>query len=223
MRHILAVLFLLASAAPLAAQVGYPPDDSPYRDIPKGKSLTVLAGHIAGDGGIIGVGPHDGMAYGARFGLGVSGPLEFAFAVQYADLQGRLVTRDLTGKLVVGANTSTPILTFETSFQFTFTGSKTWHGLAPYVGAGLGYARRTGAVAGPDAFDFGGRIYWVPIVGTRLFVSPRTFIRAEARSASWKLAYPAAYFETTNGILDATTSDKRLSNTWFQVGVGYSF
>ena len=217
------VLLLLAGAAPATAQVGHPPDKSPYRDIFGKKSFTVLGGYIGGDGGILGVGPHDGPVYGGQFGIAVSGPLELALAVQYGDLQGNRVVRDTAGNLALSGLVPSPVWFIETHAQYTITGGKTWHGLAPYIGGGIGYAWRTSPPDGPDSFDFGGRFYFVPFVGTRVFVNPRSFIRAEIRGAFWRLAYPPSYYEDITGILQSYAINNYLSNVWYQVGVGYSF
>ena len=223
MRHSLALLLLLGAAAPLGAQVGNPPNKSPYRDIPKKMTLTALGGYIGGSGGFLGLGPHDGPAYGGRFGISVSGPIELSFAVQYADLQGARVYRDLSGNLAVSGSLPSPVWMFETDVQYTITGAKTWHGLAPYVGGGLGYAWRSSSTETVDAYDFGGRFYWAPFAGTRFYVNPRTFIRAEIRGAFWRLAYPPPYYDDITGILQSYAINNYLSNVWYQVGVGYSF
>jgi hypothetical protein len=223
MRHALALLCLLVAAQPAFAQVGYPPGKSPYRDITKKKSLTALFGYIGGSGGRLGLGPHDGPAYGGRFGISVSGPLELSFAVQYADLEGARVFRNAEGNLAVSGSLPSPVWMFETDIQYTITGGKTWHGFAPYIGGGLGYAWRGSAPDGPDAYDFGGRFYWAPFAGTRYFVNPRAFIRAEIRGAFWRLAYPPPYYDEITGIIESFAINNYLSNVWYQVGFGYSF
>jgi hypothetical protein len=223
MRHALPLLLLVALAGPARAQVGNPPGDSPYRDIPFKTSLTALGGYIGGSGGRLGLGPHDGPVYGGRLGIGVSGPLEFALSVEHADLVGSYVYRDATGKLRVGGNAPSPIWLFEMDVQFTLTGARTWHRLAPYIGGGIGYAWRTSAPTSGDAFNFGGRFYWAPFAGTRIFVNQRSFIRAEIRGAFWRLAYPPPYYEDINGILQSYAINNYLSNVWYQFGVGYTF
>lgn len=224
MRARLAVLLLLAvAAAPAAAQVGRPPEDSPYRDIRQKKNLTLLIGYFGGSGGKLGLGPHDGLTYGGRFGFGVSGPLEISFAVEYGATEGNLVTRDTANRLQVGPPVDSPIWMFEGDVQYTVTGAKTWHGLAPYLGGGLGYAWRTSSTENPDAYDFGGRFYLTPFAGTRFYVNPRSFLRAEIRGAFWRLAYPPPYYEDITGILESYAINTYISSVWYQVGFGYSF
>lgn len=223
MRHALALLLLLAAAPPALAQVGYPPDKSPYRDIPKKMSLAALFGYFGGTGGNLGLGPHDGPTYGGRFGIAVSGPLELSFAVQYGDLIGARVYRDADDNLAVSGTLPSPVWLFETDIQYTITGGKTWHGFAPYIGGGIGYAWRSSATEGPDAYDFGGRFFWAPFAGTRYYVNPRSFIRAEIRGAFYRLAYPPYYYEEVTGIIESYAINNYLSNVWYQVGFGYSF
>lgn len=223
MRLSLAFLLVLGAATPVSAQVGHPPDDSPYRDIPKKMTLTALGGYIGGTGGFLGLGPHDGPAYGGRFGISLSGPIEFSFSVQYADLVGARVYRGLDGNLAVSGNIPSPVWMFETDVQYTITGAKTWHRLAPYIGGGIGYAWRSSSTESVDAYDFGGRFYFAPFAGTRIYVNPRSFIRAEIRGAFWRLAYPPPYYEDITGILQSYAINNYLSNVWYQVGVGYSF
>jgi hypothetical protein len=223
MRLSLTLLLLLGAAAPVAAQVGNPPDHSPYRDIPKKMTLTALGGYMGGTGGRLGLGPHDGPVYGGRFGLALSGPIEFSFAVQYGDLIGARVYRDLDGNLAVSGTLPSPVWLFETDIQYTITGAKTWNRLAPYIGGGIGYAWRSDSPSGPDAYDFGGRFYFAPFAGTRIYVNPRSFIRAEIRGAFWRLAYPPPYYDEITGFLQSYAINNYLSNVWYQVGVGYSF
>ena len=223
MRISFALLLLLGAAPAVAAQVGHPPDHSPYRDIPKKMTLTALGGYIGGSGGFLGLGPHDGPAYGGRFGIALSGPIEFSFAVQYADLVGARVYRNLSGNLAVSGNIPSPVWMFETDMQYTITGAKTWNRLAPYIGGGIGYAWRSSSTESVDAYDFGGRFYFAPFAGTRIYVNSRSFIRAEIRGAFWRLAYPPPYYEDITGILQSYAINNYLSNVWYQVGVGYSF
>jgi len=220
----LVFLLALGAATPLSAQVGYPPDASPYREITSTMSLSALGGYIGGSGGTLGVGPHDGPVYGGRFGVTVSGPLAFGFAVQYGDLQGRLVRRNpLDNKLVLSGLVPEPIWLTEFTTQYTLTGGKTWHHLAPYVGGGLGYAWKASTSSGADAFTFGGRFYFVPFAGTRVYLNNRVAIRAEIRWAFWRLAYPASYYDVNTGLLNSFASNTYLTNFWYQFGLSYSF
>src|SRR5216683_2978091 len=64
---ILAWLGCAATAGALAAQVGYDPAHSPYRDIPGGGVAVVSAGYLGGSRGSVGVGLSNGATGGLRY------------------------------------------------------------------------------------------------------------------------------------------------------------
>lgn len=191
-RSLLAVLALATVGPALAAQS----IRSPYRDIRHGKSITVFYSDLAGDGGKIGVGPHQGPMYGLRADIRLGTPLQF----------GLTLARSNTERLVVSADDSVanrvdgPVderLTFiEGAMQLNLTGKKSWHGLAPFLGAGIGLAVASGlpsGVADSSGYDFGTKFYFVPSVGARFFIGQSLSLRVEARQLFWKLKYPLAY------------------------------
>ncbi len=69
------------STDPAAAQVGHDPEHTPYHDIAQGSSLTFTGGRFLGNGGSVGVGPHTGWTYGARWDLRAGGPLSFGIGL----------------------------------------------------------------------------------------------------------------------------------------------
>ena len=77
----LPVLLLMASSAPAMAQVGHPPDQTPYRDLVPGHTFTPMAGYVGGSGGPLKLGPHAGMVYGARYDFRSNRNLGFALSV----------------------------------------------------------------------------------------------------------------------------------------------
>jgi len=79
------------AAAPLASQVGHPPEHSPYHDITKNMSLTALYGDVGGNGGILGIGPHNGSYYGLRYDIRLGGVMQFGLAAGYASLERLIV------------------------------------------------------------------------------------------------------------------------------------
>jgi hypothetical protein len=84
----------------------------------------------------------------------------------------------------------------EATLQLNLTGKKTWHRLAPFLGASLGWTHSTGlpaSVADSSGFKFGNKFYLVPGVGVRAFVTQSLFLRLEARQIFWKLSYPLSY------------------------------
>jgi len=190
-------LAALVLAQPAAAQVGYPPEKSPFRDITKKLSITALYGHIGGDGGKIGVGPHDGPTYGGRFDIVLSTPLAAAVTASYGTLIRDIVNVDDSLQPTRTGPVDQDILMIEAALQLNITGRKTWHRMAPFLGISAGWVNGSESPnvtrADSSGYQFGSKFYWAPAAGTRLFLTNRLFLRGEARYVSWKLSYPTRY------------------------------
>ena len=227
-----ALLALLPAA--LAAQVGHRPESSPYRDIRKGHTVTPYFGQFGGSGGRFEIGPHDGNIYGLRYDLRTGSTIQIGLAVARANLQRLIVDPfDSLSRRVSGPVDQT--VTFaEANLQLNLTGGKTWHRLAPYVGAGVGLTFPSGVPADTSRFELGKKIYLVPNIGVRIFVTDRLSIRGEARALFIKLKYPSTFEDEpaaepgdppTNS--NAVITDGRVSewstNSVLLVGLGYSF
>ncbi len=229
---------LFALAAPLTAQVGHDPASSPYRDIPNGKTITFLVGDIGGDGGKLGVGPHNGRSYGGRVDLRISGPVQFGLGFSQANLERLVVSADDS----VATRTKGPfkqtLTMLEASLQFNVTGRKSWHRLAPYLSGTLGWANSSslpaGAIRDSSGFDFGSKIYLAPAIGVRIILTNHLQLRLDARQLFWKLKYPASYTQdpaaepSPNGDLANAVLPDGKREQWsgareLRAGLGFSF
>jgi hypothetical protein len=207
------VFLVLMAAVPraLEAQVGHDPVRSPYRDIGGSTFLTVSSGYFFGDGGKIGVVPHDGPTYGLHLNLLGNKPLQINVGVIYGDLSRNLVD---PSKSDLPQQISTGVLWIDAAFQFNLTGNKTWHGLAPYVGSATGLAF-TETVAG-DPFHMGTRFVLSPMVGTRYFLGRSVSLMVEARFQFWQVNYPTVYIG--NYYLAA---HEWILTPWVRAGLGF--
>ena len=77
----------------------------------------------------------------------------------------------------------------EAELQFNLTGGKTWHRLAPFIGAGGGLACG-GRHRDTSGFELGTGSTFAPHAGFRFFVTDRLHLRGDARAIFWKLDYP---------------------------------
>src|SRR3954470_12840735 len=80
---------LVASTS--AAQVGHPPQSSPYRDIRKGHTLTLLGGYFKGGGGDFNIGPHSGSVFGLRYDVRSGSTIQLGLEIARADLERSIV------------------------------------------------------------------------------------------------------------------------------------
>jgi hypothetical protein len=218
---------------PLAGQVGHPPEHSPYHDIPKGHTITPLGGYLGGDGGRFGIAPHEGGLFGIRYDIRTASALEMGLGFARANLDRLIVDPFVRVADRVSGPVKQTVSFAEFDLQFNLTGGKTWHRLAPFVGAGVGLTFAEGTPADTSDFKFGHKIYVVPSVGFRFFLTDRLHLRGEARAAFWKLKYPTTFQQDpadepgTPPGANAVITDGRTSEwnatPWFQAGLSYSF
>jgi hypothetical protein len=223
---------LAAAVAPAHAQVGHRPADSPYRDIYKGHTVTGLGGYVGGSGGEFKIGPHRGAVFGVRYDIRTAGAIQFGLQLAQANLE-RLIVDPVEPRTGSAGRWTSGSSFLEADLQLNLTGGKTWRGLAPFLGLGVGLALASGTEADTSGFKFGNKIYFAPHAGLRFFITPRLHLRGDARLAFWKLKYPDSFTEEpelepgTPEEPNAVISDGRTSEwataPWLQVGLGYSF
>jgi len=218
---------------PVFAQVGHAPSGSPFRDIRKGHTFTVTGGYFGGSGGQFNIGPHGGEVFGGRYDIRTANTLQIGLAVARGNLD-----RFIVDPFVRLANrTSGPVrqsVTFaEIALQFNLSGGKSWHRIAPFIGAGVGLAFGSATPADTSQYKFGRKLYLAPSAGFRFFITDRLHLRGEARAAFWKLNYPATFQaepieepgtpENPNAVIVGDKLTEWTASPWLQVGLGYSF
>jgi hypothetical protein len=215
------------------AQVGNPPQSSPFRDIRPGHTFSVTGGYFFGGGGDFNIGPHHGRLIGARYDIRTSRAIQFGLGVTRGNLQ-----RFIVNPFVTLANRRTgPVdqsVTFiDLALQLNVTGGKTWHRLAPFVGLSSGLAIATSTPADTSGFEFGNELYFAPGLGFRFFLTQRLHLRAEARATFWKLDYPTTFTQepveepgtpgNPNAVITGGSLSEWTSSSWLSAGLGYSF
>jgi hypothetical protein len=226
-------LSLTIGPAAMVAQVGHPPQSSPYRDIRRGHTFSALGGYFSGDGGEFGIGPQDGAIFGVRYDIRTSRAIQMGIGVSYAQLN-----RFIVNPCVQLANRrSGPVdqsVTFaEVDLQFNVTGGKSWRRIAPFVAVGGGLAFAGGTPADTSRYEFGNKFYVAPSVGTRVFLTDRLHLRLEARATFWKLKYPTTFQaepveepgtpDDPNAVIPGNNLTEWTTSSWLQAGLGYSF
>jgi hypothetical protein len=222
------VLFFLLTVSTAAAQVGHRPSDSPYRDIRKGHSFTVSGGYFQGDGGRLGVGPHEGEVIGGQYDIRIASSIQFGLSLSYGSLQ-----RFIVDPTVSVNNRSGPVqqsvIFIDVPLHFNITGGKTWRRLAPYFLATGGLAIAEDTPEDQSGFDFGTKFFFAVGAGLRLFVTDRLHLRGEARPTLWKLSYPTTFQQPPQDnpsappVLGGASTEDWVTSWWLQAGLGYSF
>ena len=235
MRTFIPLLLVLwtVAAAGAWAQVGHPPESSPYRDIRRGHTITPAGGYFAGDGGDFGIGPHSGAVFGARYDIRTAHTIQLGLGVAHGSLERFIVNPFVRLANRRSGPVSQSVTFAEIDVQLNLTGGKSWRRIAPYLGAGGGLAFASGTPADTSQYEFGNKFYLVPHAGIRLFLSDRLHLRAEARATFWKLNYPTTFRqepveepgtqENPNAVIPGENLSEWTTSSWLQAGVGYSF
>lgn len=232
--RIVGAFCLVALPSMLQAQVGHAPQSSPYRDIRNGHTFTVLAGYFSGDGGEFNLGPHDGSVFGVRYDVRSGSTIQLGLEIAHGDLDRFIVNPfvHLADRKIGPVSQSLTLA--DLGIQFNLTGGKSWHRVAPFVGASAGLALAGDTPADTSQYDFGRKFYLAPMAGVRLFLTNRIHLRAEARATFWKLKYPATFqvepvdepgtSQNPNAVIPPGGKlSEWTTSSWLQVGLGYSF
>lgn len=227
------LLLALAGATPAAGQVGHDPHSTPYRDVAKGHTITAIGGYLSGDGGRFGIAPHNGPFGGIRYEIRNSSTLAMALQVIYGDFDRLIVDPFVPRVNRVSGPVKQSVTFTEASIQFNVTGGKSWHRLAPFLGATIGLSFPSSTPQDTSGFELGHKATLAPGAGFRLFLTSRVHLRAEARLVFWKLNYPASFTREppddpgTPGDPHAVITDGNVSewdtSGWFQAGLGFAF
>jgi hypothetical protein len=226
---VIASALALLSPARASAQVGHPPDRSPYRDIPKGHTVTGFAGLFGGSGGRFGIAPHDGLVFGLRYDIRTASAIQMGLVLGRANLERLIVDPFVELENRVSGPVDQKVSFAEIDLQLNLTGGKTWHRLAPFLGVGGGITFPSGTAADTSGFELGKKVYLAPHAGFRFFLTDRLHIRTDARVIFWKLNYPASFTResTLDPDLPPVIDDGRVSEwsttSWLQAGLGLSF
>jgi hypothetical protein len=100
------------------------------------------------------------------------------------------------------------VVLLDGGFDLLLTGEKTWHGMIPYVGPGIGLALGTSVKADSlSGFSFSTHFTAGPRLGLWLQPSDRITLRVEGRDLIWRLKYPDGFFSAPVGDLGEPTGE----------------
>ena len=217
--------------APGFAQVGHDPAHSPYRDIRGSQAFTAVVGYLSGSSGKVGVGPSDGKTIGAKWEIRLGGPTTAFVGFEVADLERAVIDprRGPADRVVGTADQSVSLATV--GINIYLTGPKTWHGIAPYLGFGMGLAFGGEVPEDSSDFAFNTRFQLEPHFGIKWLPNQRVTFRFELKDVLWQLRYPSAFFndpEFAPGqppVLDPNVdSDTQwVHHPTFSISIGYAW
>ncbi|HEX9610540.1 MAG TPA: hypothetical protein VF978_01545 [Gemmatimonadales bacterium] len=223
----LVLLGVVALSNVLPAQVGNPPSQSPYRDIPRAAGAVITGGYLLGNEGTLGVGITDAITVGARYDVPLGGALRLGVGFAYGFGERFLLdpTKDSASRKSgpVGDN----FLLAEADVQFLVTGHKTWRNIAPYVAAGASLMLGGAEPAADTTYRLGAKLLLAPGAGVRWYPARRLCAQLDARLVLLRLGYPERYYlpgpdgKTILGPLDDQREWTRFP--WIRASVGWTF
>lgn len=210
--------------ASLAAQVGFPPEESPYRDQTIGQTLTVFTGYLSPGRDPASVAPDPSMLFGLRYDVGIGGPSAmYGRYIMAPSKRLRLAPSEPAATRVE----STPSVTthmFEIGLDISLTGRKSWHNLMPSVTAGLGIASDF-EKADIGGYKFGTQFLLGLGAAVRYVPGGRLSYRASINNFLWQYDFPDAYFvpasDNTSILTETRHRSSWRSNWGVTVGVSW--
>jgi hypothetical protein len=220
------LLFLTVFPAVLGAQVGYRPEESPFRDINLGPRIGLYGGWYVGADDEAGILPKGGPILGARFDVHLGGPADIALRLSHVSSQRDVIdpTKSAGQRLVERRDISLGIL--DLGLAFSLTGAKSWHNLMPMLHGSVGLitdfeGRDVGGFAHGTTFTvgYGLGLRYVP-------PSSRLTFRVDAGSYIYSLEYPTSYYAPSGdgtSVLDQSTQRAQWRNNWtLSAGLAYA-
>ena len=213
------------------AQVGHDPERSPFRSISRSKAISFGVGYVWGSRGVADVGPSDGLSFTGRFDIRLSGPTDANLSITYLRADRFLQDPTLPADVRKSGPVSQDVWMFDLGLIFLLTGTKTWHGIAPYLGFSLGLATAASPPQDRSGYEFGTRFTLQPTFGVRFYPSDKFFLRLEIRDLIWQLRYPITFFgpPPAQPDLEPILNPLRHGETdwthqiWLSAGLGFAF
>lgn len=223
----LAAIALAVNAASLAAQVGYPPDRSPYTDLAYSQELTFFGGAYHAHRDAADVGPQSGAVSGVHYEWRAGGPAHIVGEIAYISSDRRLINplRTEPGReLGMG---SRPLYSADVGLGLSLTGDRSWHHLVPEIGGGVGLISDLRSQPDSGGFLFGTRFLLYMSAGIRYAPGGRWQIRLDAKDRLHTLTYPQTYYTPPSGgtaVVPITQkSNFWLNNPALTLGLSYLF
>ena len=208
-RIALPALAVLALAGPASAQ-GI---RSHIRYVEKAQRIGPFAGWVFTDPNITlndstqaELGPQSGPVFGLSYEVRASGPLSVVGSVGYMPTTRKVLLAEAIADsaairvIDTGREASLGILMVEAGLLFHLTGPRAYRGLAPFVGAHVGYNRQvTGrdslesAVPSTERCDFGPAFAVGANLGTDVFLTQRLSLRLELNGRLWRESAPSGF------------------------------
>ncbi len=226
MTRLCAAMFaVMLVAAPVAAQVGYIPAQSPYLDLPWKQSFSTFIGGFDTGRDPAGVGPRPGWLAGVRYDVRLGGPVSLVARISTAPTSRRVLdpTKAIAARHV--SDQSGELLAADLGLAINLTGQKSYHRIVPVLSGGVGLVSDFHGTPDVGAYRFGTKMLLTWGLGVRYHTQGRWEPRIDFTNYVWQLQYPASYeavaADGSKAILSTGKKSPWMGNHLWSVGMTY--
>ncbi len=225
MKRVAGLVALMLWTASAQAQIGYPPAESPFRDLVYKQDATLFTGYYSAGSDPVGVGPQSGPLIGARYEVRIGGPAQFSVRAGRVFSERTTINPALAeGQRVVGTS-SMPLYIIDLGITFNLTGQKSYRGFVPVVTLGGGIASDFTSKRDIGDFRFG-TPFAISLGGGVRYVRDGPFqMRLDLTDYLYQIRYPSSYFRATGGAAPVKRGSQSAwtNNMALTVGASYQF
>ena len=194
---VISALLLVTVAAPLSAQVGSQPDQSPYRDLRFPREWTFFSGYYVARRDPVGVTPRSGPMAGGRFDMRLAGPAYISARLAAAFVDRRVLDPRLPDAQRFVGEDQVQLLFSDLSLGLNLTGFRTWRNLVPTVSAGVGFTADLTGSSDVGNYRFGAPFTMNFGAGIKYVLGGRWQLRGDWVNYIYQIRYPEAYYIDT--------------------------
>ena len=233
-------LMCVGGGSSALAQVGYPPDRSPFRDIAESMEATFYTGWFNARKDPAKVAPRSGPLVGVHYQWRMSGPANFTFDFARVESERRVLDpeRDTTSRPACPSGGPDckavgvfrwPLYTTDIGLALSLSGARSWYGLVPQVRGGLGVVYDFHTKPDVGEFAFGTRFAFTWGAGIRWMPgrSGRIQVRGDLINRLYSVRYPITYYRGSDDGSSIFEADQNrsawLNNPAFTIGLSYLF
>ena len=234
-RRLLALAFLLAPWLPrgLAAQVGYPPTKSPFRDLELSQEVSVFTGWYDAKHDPLQVAPRSGPIVGVHYQWRASGPANLTASVSRVESERDVLDPEAPNTCTNKPNCKLvgtfrwPLYFFDAGIAMSLTGARSFFRVVPDLKAGVGLVSDFHTKSDVGDFGIGTRFAFNWGAGFRWLPGGSYQFRFDFTNHLYAIRYPENYEvpapDNTTILAAGQNRTVWLNNPSITIGVSYLF
>ena len=232
-RLLLVVCACLVSAAELFAQVGYPPQRSPFRDLEQTQEVSVFTGWYQAKTDPVQVAPRSGPLVGLFYQWRASGPANITASVTRVSSERNILDPEASATCTNKPNCKLigsfrwPLYFFDAGVAMSLTGARSFFRIVPDIKAGVGLISDFHTRSDVGDFSVGTRFAFSWGAGFRWLPGGPYQLRFDLTNHLYSLRYPESYTVPAPDESTILSADQNrtvwLNNPALSIGFSYMF